>query len=178
LEIPKEVDMRVRTLLFGGLVGAAIAYYFDPVAGRGRRTRLRDQAMAEARRMVAKAERRGRYLGHMAEGKLAELRSPGPDRTDVDDVVIAQRIHSDVLGRADVPKDRLTVDVAGGVATLRGELDSQVEIDDVASRVRGIAGVQDVDVLIHLPSEPAPNKEAAIEASRRAARRSSEPSSG
>jgi osmotically-inducible protein OsmY len=166
----------MRTLLFGGLVGAAIAYFFDPVAGRGRRTRLRDQAMAEARRMGARAERRGRYLSHMAEGKLAELRSPGPDRADVDDVVIAQRIQSDVFGRVDVPKDRLSVDVVAGVATLRGELDSRDTIDDVTARVRRVPGVEDVEVLVHLPDEPAPNKEAAIEAGRQAARRSSEPS--
>lgn len=157
--------MRLRTLVFGVAAGAAIAYFFDPVSGRGRRTRTRDQAAAKARRARETAERRGRYLSHMAEGRLSELRSPGPDRHDVDDVTLAQRVQSDVLGSADVPKDRITLEVTGGIAVLRGELDSRSEIDEIVERVRGVAGVRTVENLLHLPGEPAPNKEAAIRAS-------------
>lgn len=168
--------MRVRTFVFGGLVGAAAVYLFDPVSGRTRRARLRDQAMARAREARRSAESRGRYVAHTVEGKVAEMTTPSAGPTD--DATLRQRIHSDVFGRADVPKDRVTLDVADGVATLRGELDSPQEIDRLVERVRAVPGVLDVAVLIHLPGKPAPNKEPAIEASRAARGRGTGRSSG
>lgn len=157
--------MRVRTLLLGGLIGAAIAYFSDPVSGRGRRTRLRDQAMARARDARRRSGSRARYTLHATRGKLAEMASPGPDTPFVDDATLTQRIRSAVFGRADVADDRISLDVADGVATLRGELDAQDEIDALARRVRAVAGVRDVVSLMHLPGSPAPNKEDALEAS-------------
>jgi osmotically-inducible protein OsmY len=158
--------MRIRTLVFGGLVGAAIAYFFDPVSGRGRRTRARDQLLSRTRRQVAEAERKTRYFANVAQGRIAERISPGPDNRMPDDATLAQRIQSEVFGAADVPKDRLSLDVVDGVATLRGELDTQEAIDALALRVARIPGVRDVEVLVHLPGRAAPNKQAAIDASR------------
>jgi osmotically-inducible protein OsmY len=96
------------------------------------------------------------------------MASPGPDRVVVDDATLTRRIRSEVFGKVDVPKDRIALDVTDGVATLRGELDSQTEVERLADRVRSVPGVVDVVVLIHLPGTPAPNKEAALEASREA----------
>lgn len=160
--------MGLPTLVFGGAVGAAIAYLFDPVSGRARRARLRDQGMSRARRAVGDAERRTRYLANVARGRMTEIVAPGPDNRTPDDTTLAHRIQSDVFGRADVPKDRVTLDVVDGVATLRGELDSPEEIESVTSRVAQVPGVVDVQVLVHLPGEPPPNKEEALQASRRA----------
>jgi osmotically-inducible protein OsmY len=161
--------MHKRSFLFGSLVGAAFAYFFDPVSGNGRRARLRDQGMSRARHAVGDVERRGRYYANMAQGRMTEMVSPGPDERTPDDTTLAQRIQSEVFGAADVPKDRLTLDVVNSIATLRGELDSQQEIDDVATRVRQVPGVRGVEVLVHLPGTTAANKEAAIRASRNAA---------
>jgi len=45
--------MRVRTVLVAGLAGAAVAYLFDPIAGRTRRSSLRERITAIAhRRMI------------------------------------------------------------------------------------------------------------------------------
>lgn len=158
--------MRMRTLMFGGLLGATAAYYLDPVSGRGRRTRLRDQAMARMRDAGRRAGTRSRYAIQSAQGRMTELVSSGPDTPFVDDVTLAQRIRSGVFGAVDVADDRLSLDVVDGVATLRGELDAQEEIDELLRRVRAEAGVRDVVSLLHLPGQPAPNKESAIEASR------------
>ena len=158
--------MKMRTLLVGGLAGAAAAYLFDPVSGRGRRTRLRDQASATFRRLGRCAEQRSRYVTRFAEGKLAELRGPGPEPFDVDDITIADRIRSEVLGAADVPKDRIAVDVVDGVATLRGEVDAEEDVRSILERVGRVAGVAEVVNLLHLPGRDAPNKASAIASSR------------
>jgi hyperosmotically inducible protein len=160
--------MGVPALVFGGAVGAAIAYFFDPVSGKGRRSRLRDQGMSRARHVVGDAERRTRYLANVAQGRVTELVMPGPDNKTPDDATLAQRIQSEVFGRTEVPKDRVSLDVVDGVATLRGELDSREEIQDITTRVAQVPGVVDVEVLMHLPGEPSPNKEEALQASRRA----------
>lgn len=160
--------MHFATFVRGAATGAAIAYLFDPVSGRGRRTRLRDMAISRARRTIGDVERRGRYVANVAQGRMTEMVSPGPDNRTPDDATLSARIQSEVFGQADVPKDRLTLDVVNGVVTLRGELDSQEQIDDLAGRVRQVPGVGHVEVLIHLPGRTAPNKQAAVRASRAA----------
>jgi osmotically-inducible protein OsmY len=158
--------MRAGSFFVAGLTGAAIAYVFDPVSGRGRRTRLRDQGMSRARTAVGNLERRGHYYANAAQGRMTEMVTPGPDNRTPDDTTLSHRIQSEVFGSADVPKDRITLDVVNGVATLRGELDTQAQIDDVATRVRQVPGVRGIEALIHLPGQVAPNKESAIRASR------------
>jgi hyperosmotically inducible protein len=160
--------MHKRGFLSGAVTGAAIAYFFDPVSGRGRRARLRDMAASRARRTVGDVERRGRYYANVAQGRVSEMVSPGPDNRAPDDTTLSARVQSEVFGAPDVPKDRLALDVSSGIVTLRGELDSQEEIDDVAKRVRQVPGVHGVAVLVHLPGETAANKESAIRASRQA----------
>lgn len=158
--------MHIGSFFVGGLTGAAIAYLFDPVSGRGRRTRLRDQGMSRTRTAIGNVEGRGRYYANVAEGRMTEMVTPGPDNRTPDDTTLTQRIRSEVFGSADVPKDRITLDVVNGVATLRGELDRQTQIDDVATRVSQVPGVRDVEVLIHLPGQVAPNKESALRTGR------------
>jgi hypothetical protein len=157
--------MKIRTLVFGGAVGAAIAYFFDPAAGRGRRARFRDRFLSRARREAVEAGRRARHLTNRAQGAIAERVSPGPDNREPDDVTLAQRIHSTVLGAVDVPKDRLSLEVVDGVVTVRGELDSAETIADVLRRIEAVPGVRGAVDLLHLPGRPSPNKEEAIRAS-------------
>jgi osmotically-inducible protein OsmY len=152
----------------GGLTGAAIAHFFDPDLGRGRRTRLRDQGLAAVRRLGDRAQARARYRAHQAEGELRERFQPGPQHPFPDDRTLEQRIQSEVFGDPDVPKDRLALDVVDGEAVLRGELDSEAEMRALVQRVSEVAGVRRVQNLLHLPGQPAPNKEEALEASERA----------
>lgn len=160
--------MRLGSFLMGGVTGAAIAHYFDPDVGRGRRTRLRDQAMARARRAADRMRARARYEAHRAEGELRERLQPGPAQPFPDDRTLEQRISSEVFGSPDVPNDRVALEVVEGEAVLRGELDSAQEISDLVRRVSGVAGVRRVENLLHVPGKPAPNKEEALRASRRA----------
>jgi osmotically-inducible protein OsmY len=158
--------MRIRTLVVGGLIGAAVAYLLDPVSGRGRRTRLRDRGLAESRRLRERADAKKRHLSNVTRGAMSELSAPGPDERDPDDTTIAQRIQSEVFGSADVPKDRIALTVADGVAELRGELDAQEDIDALFIRVSAVPGVRDVRNHLRVFGAPAPNKEESLKASR------------
>src|SRR5438067_2555723 len=116
-----------RSMLIGVGLGAAVAYLFDPVSGRGRRTRLRDRAKAKARRAQREAERKEQYLRNAAQGLRSQLKSPGPDDRNPDDLKLEDRIRSTVFGRPDIRDDRLVLEVEHGVVILRGEVDSEEE---------------------------------------------------
>jgi osmotically-inducible protein OsmY len=165
--------MKPRSFVIGGLIGAAIAYLFDPVSGRGRRTRLRDQAMSEMRRTRERAEAKKRHLSNIARGTVSELSSPGPDNREPDDATLAQRIQSEVFGSADVPKDRIALTVVDGTAELRGELDAQEDVDALFIRVSAVPGVRGVHNFMRVHGADAPNKQDALRASDDAGRRGS-----
>ncbi len=156
---------RLVTLLAGAAAGAATAYLFDPVSGRGRRIRLRDRALARTRRTLNDAEGTARHLSNVAAGKATGALSRVVPDPGVDDSTLAQRIQSEVFGSPQIPKDRIALEVREGVAVLRGELDSAEEIADLTRRVQAVAGVREVDSLLHLPGRDAPNKRDALRAS-------------
>ena len=163
--------MRVRTFLMGGLIGATIAYFYDPVSGVGRRARLRDQTLSELRTTRERAEAKTRHLSNVAKGAVSELASPGPDAWGPDDTQLAQRIQSEVFGAADVPKDRIALTVVDGVAELRGELDSDEEIRVIGERVSKVPAVREVRNMMRTHGSAAPNKKDALDASNEAKRR-------
>lgn len=165
--------MKMRSLVIGGLVGAAIAYLFDPVSGRGRRTRLRDQAMSEMRKTRERAEAKKRHLSNIARGTVSEIASPGPENREPDDATLTQRIQSEVFGSPDVPKDRIALTVVGGIAELRGELDAQEDVDALFIRVSAVPGVRGVRNFMRIHGADAPNKEDALRASGEAEHRTS-----
>lgn len=154
--------MHTRTFVKGTLIGAAIAYLWDPASGRGRRAKARDRALAIARRARDRADMLSRHGGNLIEGKIHQVTEPlvGSERP-TDDATVADRVRSEVLGRGDLHAAGLVVDVQDGVAHLRGQLDDRATIDRVVDLTKQVAGVRDVVDLMHLPDAPAPNKKAA-----------------
>jgi osmotically-inducible protein OsmY len=146
----------------GTLIGAAIAYLWDPVSGRGRRAKVRERASSIARRAGDRADKLTRHGGNILEGKVRGITEPlvGTERT-TDDRTVADRVRSDVLGRRDLGAGALVVDVQDGVANLRGQVDDAATIERVLDLTKQVSGVQDVVNLVHLPDSVAPNKDAA-----------------
>jgi gas vesicle protein len=62
----------MQLLLAAGL-GAAAAFFFDPQMGKGRRSRLRDRAMAAVRRSADRAEGLGQDAANRAYGMAHEV---------------------------------------------------------------------------------------------------------
>jgi osmotically-inducible protein OsmY len=157
--------MHLRAFIKGAAVGAAAAYLFDPDSGNGRRARLRDQAEALVRQSRERADGLSRHAGNVIEGKLHELGGAADLDRAMDDGTIADRIRSEVLGRRGM--DGVVVNVENGVAQLRGSAPTAASIEDIVDRTRAVAGVLEVDNLMHLPDAPAPNKQAARSTGRR-----------
>lgn len=152
---------RIRSLLIGGAVGAAAAYFFDPDQGPARRARLQDQVGARVREGRRRLDRAARQLTDRAQGAVAQLEAASRTSRDDDDLTVLSRVESSLFGMRDFPKGAIDAEVVDGQLVLRGEVASEEqerEIVEAASRVRGVAGVES---LMHLPGTPAPNKAAA-----------------
>jgi hypothetical protein len=158
----RKIRRRVG-FLTGVALGAAAMYFLDPDRGRGRRARTRDRLAARRRRVERERARLRRYEEGVVEGLM---HASGPAHPPVDDHALADRVKS-ALGPRLHP-DRVSIDVTDSTVELRGELDGQAAIDELVLRVRAVPGVLGVTSLLHLPGVPAPNKAAAIDASRRA----------
>ncbi len=128
------------------LAGAATAFFFDPRLGRRRRNLLRDRALAAKRRLRRLVTRKTRYVAGHARGVAAELQSsaPKPYTPGDDDATVKQRILSNAFRDLPVTTSDLQVEVEGGVATLRGSVESSSLADDLIARVREVPGVRAV----------------------------------
>ncbi|HZQ38274.1 MAG TPA: BON domain-containing protein [Dehalococcoidia bacterium] len=156
-------------VLLAGLGGAALVYLFEPDAGRRHRALLRDKAASFWRRGRRRARRLSRRGTHTLQGQWGRITRPGHSDEPVDSVTLTQRVESEVFRDPTLPKGRINVNAENGVIELRGQLDSAEQIERIVARVRQVPGVLDVANLMHLPGTPAPNKAAAIRASRETA---------
>jgi BON domain-containing protein len=139
--------------------GAAIMYFMDPVSGRGRRHRCRDQLGAARRRTQRAAERQERYAAGWEEGQRAKARGAGQFHP-TDDRSIELHLH-DVLAHLDVDSRDVNLEVVEGLARVRGQVKSQRDADRIVEAVGNERGVREVESWLHLPGEPAPNKQPA-----------------
>lgn len=143
---------RVRLLVVGVLIGAALGRLFDPISGRRRRAQLRDGAGAFLRRRTRNAGRLAAY----AQGRVRRVTHLREKRKDLDDATLADKVKSELFRPADVPKGQINVNVQNGVVQLRGEVPRPELVDDLEGRVRRIHGVREVENLLH-PAGTAPH---------------------
>ena len=142
--------MGIKSFAKGAIVGSMIAYLFDPESGRGRRARLRDQATATARRARDRAGKLSRHGGNVLEGKIHEVTASVDAGGSTDDVTVADRIRSEVLGRRDLEAGGLLVDVTDGVAHLRGRFEDATKLERVIDLTAKVHGVREVDNLVEV----------------------------
>jgi len=91
-----------------------------------------------------------------------------PDNSNPDDNTLRDRIESEAFNHHTAPKGEYNLNVVDGIAVLRGQLDSEEDIQRLIELVAAVPDVQGVESFLHTPGTPAPNKEAAIEASEQA----------
>ena len=148
-------------VLRGMVLGAGIAYLFDPESGRGRRAKLIDRAGRLLREVRHLAARKTRFAAGRLRGLSAPLHQDEAPRA-TDDGTVLQRIRSEALRDVGVSTSEVDVTVSDGVAMLRGEVVSASLVDDLVDRVRLVPGVRDVDAMIRVgsgsaePQEPPP----------------------
>lgn len=148
-------ERRAMAIGFAGgvVLGALATYLLDPVLGRTRRTRLADQAAARARDAADEAERLGRRVASDMEGRMQAARYGTEDYTAPNDVTLARKVESEVLGRPEIPKGSVLVNVEHGRVVLRGTVDRAEQRDELTRLVLGVEGVDEVENLVHLPGE-------------------------
>lgn len=138
--------------------GALVAFFFDPVSGRGRRAQAGQRVPAFFRRRSRELERLGRRAGSEAYGlkqKATHLREE-PKHGALNDPALARKVETEIFREADVPKGQINVSVREGVVELRGEVPTAEMIDDLVERTRKVPEVRDVENLLHVPGTPAP----------------------
>jgi BON domain-containing protein len=148
---------RKRRFLRGLLYGWLAAYFLDPQLGRGRRALARDWGLSRGRRALRRSGRAGRYTRALAYGKTqALLHRREEPKPPPDDATLAHKVESIIFRDADVPKGQINVNVQEGVVQLRGEVPQPELIRDLVEKARRVAGVREVENLLHLPGTPPP----------------------
>jgi osmotically-inducible protein OsmY len=156
-EQPPSTARRVGTTLLAGAIGAAAAFFLDPVSGRRRRQVVGDKVGSAFRGVRERMARRGRYLQGRAAGALEESRRTGTDRIPENDQTLAHKVESEALGYAGVPSGRVNVNAERGVVILRGQVESPSDAQRIEKLVREVDGVRGVENLLHTPGTSAPN---------------------
>jgi osmotically-inducible protein OsmY len=149
----------MQLLALGGLLGAAIAYFFDPQNGRRRRAMLRDRSAAFVRQSGRSTARAGRVVASEAYGVSQKAQHLKEEPKEFDDATLAQKVQSEIFRDADVPKGQINVNAEDGIIVLRGEVEQPELIEELVERTRKVQGVRDVQNLLHLPGTPAPTNE-------------------
>ncbi|HLJ67495.1 MAG TPA: BON domain-containing protein [Chloroflexota bacterium] len=152
--------------LLAAALGAAIVYFLDPNNGKSRRTTAMDRLGGMKGKAGDTASTMGQRAGDAVYGTVREtVTVAAHDNPNPDDRTLNDRVESEVFADPRVPKGRINTSVVAGVVTLRGQLDSQADIDYVIERVQAVRDVKGVQSYLHTPGTVAPNKEEAIEAS-------------
>jgi osmotically-inducible protein OsmY len=131
--------VRIRTLLIGGAVGAAAAYFLDREHGAERRARLQGQVEEVAR------ELRDRALS-----ALGRFEGPPAARPD-DDLSVLSRVERALLGVPDLRKGSVETEVVDGQVVLRGDAASVEQERRLVAAACGVPGVARVESLLRIP---------------------------
>ena len=149
-------------LIFGAAAGFAAAWFLDPGQGARRRNQVRDQALSYARGQKDAAAAQATRAAEQVKGaavKASPVGGPEPAEERLNDPALQAKVESEAFREAEVPTDRVSVNVEDGVAYLRGELEDRSAIDRLVEAVRQVEGVREVQSLLHEPGEPAPAKD-------------------
>jgi osmotically-inducible protein OsmY len=141
--------------LAASAVGAALAYFLDPSAGRRRRHTTRDRGLKVARRGASRGRRFARHTSAEAVGRVRRVAHALPlSREEPDDVTLAHKVESILFRDRDVPKGQININAEEGVVFLRGQVDRPELVGELGARVRAVKGVRAVENLLHLPASP------------------------
>ena len=138
------------------LVGAVAMYFLDPKLGKRRRAVARDKL----RSRVAHQRRRRHQLSAFEHGRRrGEMfaRAGAGEFHQRDNRSVAEHLHA-VLERTEIPTADVTVEVVDDRVRVRGQVRTDEERTRVLAAVGAEAGARQVESMLHLPDEPAPNK--------------------
>ena len=136
--------------------GAALEFFFYPRSGKRRRHLVRDRTTAAFRRRARKVERQAHYEAGKMVGLAHAITHHDHAVPELDDVSLVRKVESELFRDRTIPKGPISINADRGIVVLRGQLDDAQEIERIEREVRGVAGVRDVENLLHPPGVPAP----------------------
>jgi osmotically-inducible protein OsmY len=144
----------MAALLVAGGIGALTEYFFlDRQHAARRRHIVRDRTRAALRRRSRDAVRHAKYLEGVAAGvtykAVHAVPGIGGRKEPPDDVTLAQKVESIAFRKARVPKGQVSVNADNAVVYLRGQLESDGQIEELVRATRAIEGVSGVKNLLH-----------------------------
>jgi BON domain len=144
------------TALAATAVGAAVEFFLDPRSGRRRRKLLRDRARGAIRRRRRRLERQAHYEAGKVIGIAHAIGHRDRGGPELDDVGLVHKVESELFRDRTIPKGEISINADRGILVLRGELADQRQILSTERAARKVAGVREVENLLHLPGVPAP----------------------
>lgn len=130
-------------------MGAAAVWFLDPDSGAQRRSLAQDKAGKYAREGASQAQATAQRAGGQVKGAATQA-SPvgGRSADDLNDAGLKAKVESEIFRAEDAPKDKVSVDVADGVVTLRGEVGAEDQVSKLEKDASGVDGVREVRNLI------------------------------
>lgn len=148
-------------LLAGEAVGVSGMYFGDPARGRGRRAEWRYRRRARARRAEPAKDSWAKDAANRAPGDVARGRGAGAFHP-TDDRSVERHLHQ-WLAELDVDSHDVTVEVCDELTRARGQVGDEQAMTRATDELRRSRVVRGVESLLHLPEQPAPNKQAAAQ---------------
>jgi osmotically-inducible protein OsmY len=145
-------------LLVGAAGGAAASYYLDPDRGRSRRAETGAQIGATLRDSADEVRRQASYQAGQVKGVAAETAGLGTGG-ELDDRTLKHKVETEVFGRPGFPKGKIVVTAHDGIVGLRGEVPTLEVREEILRETQKIPQVRGIEDLMHLPGDPAPNRE-------------------
>ena len=136
--------------------GAALEFFLDPRSGKRRRHLVRDRATAAVRRQARKVDRRAHYEAGKIVGVAHAITHHEHAIPELDDVSLVRKVESELFRDRRIPKGQISINADRGIVVLRGQVEDPHQIQRIERDVRDVAGVRDVENLLHPPGVPAP----------------------
>jgi osmotically-inducible protein OsmY len=135
----------------------ALEFFLDPRSGKRRRRLLLDRTMGAARRSRRRFERQTHYEAGKVVGLVHAIAYRNQGAPELDDVSLVRKVESELFRDRTVPKGQISINADHGIVVLRGALDDREQIHRIEGAVRKIAGVRDVENLLHPSGSAAPS---------------------
>jgi osmotically-inducible protein OsmY len=135
-----------KALFFGmaAVIGAAVAYLFDPDRGRSRRAKLTDQAGARARDASESVRAKTEYQRGVAKGLLHEATGSMRGEKVYDDATLLQKVRSEALGYWP-DSQSIEIDITDGMVRVTGTVGNKTERERLVELIRDVDGVGLID---------------------------------
>jgi hyperosmotically inducible periplasmic protein len=152
----RSAPERAAVAAFALAAGAALEFFLDPRSGKRRRHLVRDRTKAAFRRRARRVERQAHYEAGKVVGLAHAIAHRQQAAPELDDVSLVRKVESELFRDRTIPKGQISINADRGIVVLRGQLEDAQQIRRIERQVRTVAGVRDVENLLHPSAVPAP----------------------